>query len=105
MEKSIQVGGEARRWANPTDREKWSIFTRLVPGCDPIGHLAVVILTNAAHTEAALVQLTDIQRELPTTMQKNPQFSVTYWRNLAKPEEGESYLQKLTERPIFADRI
>ena len=105
MEKTIQVGGEARQWANPEDREKRRLFTRALPESEPLGHEAVVVLTNLTHTESLLFQVKDIQRELPIRQKENPALPVAYWRSISKAAEGSEYAQELTEHPVFDDRI
>jgi hypothetical protein len=105
VEKSIQVGGPARQWANPENREKRRLFTRVLPESEPLGHEAVVVLTNAEHTESLLFQVKELRRDLPLRQKENSALSVAYWRSISNAAEGREYVEELTEHPVFDDRI
>jgi hypothetical protein len=105
MERPIQVGSEACRWANPNDQGVWRLFTRLVDQCEPSQCPGVLILTDQGHTQSALFLVKNLRRELPALLEQHPGLRIGYWRVIAKEEEGANYLQQLTFRPTFDDRV
>lgn len=102
--RSVQVGGEVRRWQDPTGAFSRALL-RLTPNLEQLPGRGVLVLTNPSHTDSSAVLVRDLRREYQALLLSAPDGTVGYWAIAKDDKDAREIFAGLTERPKFADRF
>jgi hypothetical protein len=102
--RGVQVGGEVRRWQDPTGAFSY-VLLRLTPHLEQLPGRGVLILTNPTHTDSSALIVRDLRREYQSLLLSAPDGAVGYWANAKDDSSAHEIFAGLTERPKFADRF
>ena len=96
---TVEVGGTLYVWADPA-RTVRHIFVRRSPDATQLPEAGVLIVADPADQALAVIELTDLSRQLPVQAAGHPTGSKFYWASERNLMRRQAMLKELTSSPI-----